>query len=387
MAVETFSQITDITAQDWQAAFPAAYPFLRYEFLATLETQQCATPETGWQPMHLRVAGPPHTGGDAQLMMPLYRKSHSWGEYVFDQEWAHAYQRYGMRYYPKLVTAAPFTPATGPRWGGADSLDMLLGTALDHIKNLVEQGVASSWHCLFPHALHAAVLDDLGLLRRAGCQFHWFNRDYRCFDDFLATFASRKRKNTRKERQMVQALGLRFLRQTGDQLTVDDWASFYEFYASTYYKRGHSPHLGAAFFPEVARSLGEQMMVDWVWLPDDDRPVAAALFFFDEEALYGRYWGCRREIDGLHFEVCFYRGIEFAIEKRLQRFDPGAQGEHKISRGFEPVETCSYHWIGHPGFRDAISHFLQEEKRYVDEYRHAAAERLPFKRDGDRASD
>lgn len=383
MTVETFTRVSDLPVGGWQACFPEAYPFMCQGFLAAMEGQHCATPDTGWQAMHLTVTDDIRGSDGPRLIMPLYRKTHSWGEYVFDQEWAHAYQRYGLRYYPKLITAAPFTPATGPRWGSIGDAAGLLGQTLDHIKALVEQGEASSWHCLFPHDEQAAVLDAKGLLRRVGCQFHWFNRDYHCFDDFLGAFASRKRKNTRKERQAVQGLGLRFQRQPGDQLTPEDWARFYEFYASTYYKRGHSPHLTAEFFPAVASALGQQMLVDWVWLPDDDKPVAAALFFYDDDTLYGRYWGCRREIDGLHFEVCFYRGIEFAIEKGLKRFDPGAQGEHKISRGFEPVETCSYHWIGHPGFRDAIQHFLQQEKAYVDQYRGAAAERLPFRRGSD----
>lgn len=380
MKIETLYSMSEIPQSEWQRCLGSAYPFLRYEFLCSLEEQRCTTAETGWKAMHLRGVDQKTGVGSAELVMPLYLKSHSWGEYVFDQEWAHAYQRYGMRYYPKLLTAAPFTPATGPRWGTANAGQLLPEAAIEHIKTLVDQGLASSWHCLFPQADQAAQLESFGLLRRSGCQFHWFNRGYQHFEDFLNTFASRKRKNTRKERQAVQALGLHFQRQPGDQLSPEDWIRFYEFYASTYYKRGHSPHLTLAFFQEVAMSLGPQMLVDWVWLPGDAEPVAAALFFFDEETLYGRYWGCRREIDGLHFEVCFYRGIEFAIEKGLQRFDPGAQGEHKISRGFEPVETCSYHWIGHPGFRDAIARFVDEEKRYVDEYRSLAAERLPFKR-------
>jgi predicted N-acyltransferase len=258
--------------------------------------------------------------------------------------------------------------------------DQALPELVERIKAMVDQGVASSWHCLFPDHAQACQLDELGLLRRAGCQFHWFNRDYQCFEDFLGTFSSRKRKNTRKERQAVHACGLRFERQQGQHMDDAAWQRFYEFYASTYYKRGHSPHLSLAFFQQLGRVLGHQVMVDWAWLPEDNQPVAAALFFYDEHTLYGRYWGCRREIEGLHFEVCFYRGIEFAIEKGLQRFDPGAQGEHKISRGFEPVETCSYHWIGHPAFRDAIAGFLSEEKHYVDEYRQAAAARLPFRR-------
>ncbi|MDX1693234.1 MAG: GNAT family N-acetyltransferase [Ketobacteraceae bacterium] len=378
MSIKLYASVRDIPRSSWQACFPGRYPFLQYDFLAAMEAGGCTTRETGWQPRHILGHGSVQ-GGGAEIALPLYLKSHSWGEYVFDQEWAHAYQHHGLRYYPKLLTAAPFTPATGPRWGGSGG-DQGLSPLVDAVKEMVAEGVASSWHCLFPEASQADSLEALGLLRRSGCQFHWFNRGYDCFDDFLSTFASRKRKNTRKERQAVQSLGLTFQRQSGETLSEADWARFYQFYADTYYKRGHSPHLSPAFFPLIGRSLGEQILVDWVWLPGEDTPVAAALFFYDDTTLYGRYWGCRREIDGLHFEVCFYRGIEFAIEKGLQRFDPGAQGEHKISRGFEPVETWSCHWIGHPAFRDAVARFLQEEKRYLDEYRQLAAERLPFRR-------
>lgn len=378
MNVSVCKKADEINPAVWQACLGGHYPFLNLEFLQALESTGCAGAESGWLAQHLLIQGEDEP---STAVMPMYLKTHSWGEYVFDQEWAHAYQRYGLRYYPKLVTAAPFTPATGPRWGAAaESGTAMFDRFFQQISAMIDDGIASGWHCLFPNAAQAQVLEAAGLLRRVGCQFHWFNRDYESFAHFLDGFASRKRKNVRKERQAVEALGLGFERQLGADLSLQDWQTFYEFYAGTYYMRGHSPHLSLAFFQQVSVALGQRMMVDWVYCPDDSKPIAAALFFFDDHTLYGRYWGCRREIDGLHFEVCFYRGIEFAIANGLQRFDPGAQGEHKISRGFEPVETCSYHWIGHPGFRDAIARFLKEEKRYIDEYRDAAAARLPFKR-------
>lgn len=378
MKIDIIHRMTDLAPGEWDRCFSDAYPFLSWGFLNALEQSDCTNSHSGWESRHLVARG------DNQVLavMPLFSKNHSWGEYVFDQEWAHAYHRYGLRYYPKLLTAAPFTPATGPRWGVANKVDERLFPAfVTAIKNQVEQQQASGWHCLFPNSLQRGLFAEAGLLERVGCQFHWFNREYQTFDDFLATFASRKRKNVRKERKAVHDAGLRFVRQSGAEMAPDEWQTFYEFYASTYYKRGHEPHLNLSFFQQVAIVHGSQIMVDWVFPPHGDKPIAAALFFFDNETLYGRYWGCRHEIDGLHFEVCFYRGIEFAIAKGLKRFDPGAQGEHKISRGFEPVETYSYHWIGHPGFRDAIARFLQEEKKYLLEYRAAAAERLPFKKE------
>ena len=378
MEVETISRIESIEATSWNACNVHRYPFMRHEFLAAMEHSGSVSATSGWLPRHQILKDHSKIVG----VMPIYAKTHSWGEYVFDQDWARAYQHHRVPYYPKLLTAAPFTPATGPRWGVLDSVDYLSGITqlLDTLISNAEHQHISSWHCLFPGDSHGKALEDYGLLKRVGCQFHWFNRDFTSFDDFLGLFASRKRKNVRKERKAVHDMGFRFLRKLGHEMSSDDWARFYEFYASTYFKRGHSPHLNLSFFESVGSSLGDAIVVDWVFSPLNNEPIAAALFFFDNDTLYGRYWGCRQEIDGLHFEVCFYRGIEFAIEKGLQRFDPGAQGEHKISRGFEPIETSSYHWIAHPGFRDAIASFLNDEAKYMQQYCDAAAERLPFRK-------
>lgn len=375
MEIETLSRIAQLPQQEWDACHTTDYPFLNHAFLAALEHSGCVSSESGWSPQHLVVRDQGKIVGG----MPLYLKSHSWGEYVFDQEWGNAFHRYGMRYYPKLLNSMPFTPATGPRWiqnhGGHEVGAALIKACIDK----VEAEELSSFHSLFPSDQHGELFEKHGLLKRYACQFHWFNKSYQSFDDFLESFASRKRKNVRKERKGVHDLGLSFVRKTGNEMTSDDWIKFYEFYASTYYKRGHSPHLNLDFFQLLAKDMGDTIIVDWVFSPKDDAAIAAALFFKDSNTLYGRYWGCRHEIQGLHFEVCFYRGIEFAIEQGIERFDPGAQGEHKISRGFEPIETTSFHYIAHPGFRDAIGNFVEEEKRYVEQYREAAAQRLPFK--------
>lgn len=376
MEFETLNRIDELSESDWQACLSSDYPFLNYAFLHALESSGSVSSETGWTPQHLMV----RDQGELLAGIPLYLKSHSWGEYVFDQEWGNAFHRYGMHYYPKLLNAMPFTPATGPRWFTTRDNAELSLSIVKACLDKVEASNLSSFHCLFPEESHHQALFELGLMKRYACQFHWFNKGYQSFDDFLEMFASRKRKNVRKERKAVHDLGLTFLRQSGSEMSDVAWIKFYEFYASTYYKRGHSPHLNLEFFQLLSKSLGDSILVDWVLSPDDNSAIAAALFFKDRDTLYGRYWGCKREIQGLHFEVCFYRGIEYAIANGIKRFDPGAQGEHKISRGFEPIETTSFHYISHPGFREAIEKFVAEEKGYIDQYREAAAERLPFKR-------
>ena len=302
MEVETVNSLVKITPDSWDECVDSSYPFLRHEFLSALEHAGCVSATTGWLPRHLVLRDQSRIAA----VMPVYAKTHSWGEYVFDQDWARAYQQNRIPYYPKLLTAAPFTPATGPRWGVSgfappDSISHIL----DALIETATQQHISSWHCLFPEESYACELESYGLLRRSGCQFHWFNRGFHSFDDFLATFASRKRKNVRKERKAVHDYGFRFERKMGAEMSANDWATFFEFYAATYYKRGHSPHLNLTFFERVGKSLGQSIAVDLVHSPGDNKPVAAALFFFDNDTLYGRYWGCRQEFDGLHLEVRF----------------------------------------------------------------------------------
>ncbi len=343
----------------------SVFPFLSNAFFDALQGCGAATSATGWQPCHLQV-------GDS--WMPLYGRSHSRGEYVFDFSWADAYQRHGLAYYPKLVTAVPFTPVTGPRWrGGLSAEDIWTGVQ----KALAEQQ-ASGWHVLFPDEASRERLRELPLVSRQACHFRWFNRDYREFEDFLGTFQSRKRKNLRKERRRVHEQGLTITRHQGGQITAADWAFFYQCYASTYLKRGQLPYLNEAFFSTVGERLADQLML--VLARDGERPVAAALYFFDQTSLYGRYWGCLEERDGLHFELCYYQGIEFAIEQGLATFDPGVQGEHKILRGFEPVITWSLHHLREPAFQRAIADFCREEAEHVNRYREEACQLLPFRR-------
>lgn len=306
--------------------------------------------------------------------MPLFARSHSRGEYVFDFSWADAYHRHGLAYYPKLVTAVPFSPVVGPRWRGELAAD----TIWNGVQEALAVQQASGWHLLFPDQACRESLRELPLVERQACHFRWINRDYTDFDDFLASLQSRKRKNLRKERRRIMEQGLTITRHHSAQITAGDWAFFYQCYASTYMKRGQLPYLNEAFFSAVGESLAGQILL--VLARDGDRPVASALYFFDDQRLYGRYWGCLEERDCLHFELCYYQGIEFAIEQGLAEFDPGVQGEHKILRGFEPVITWSLHHLREPAFQRAIADFCREEALHVQRYRDEARTLLPYRK-------
>lgn len=355
------------------------YPFLREEFIQALENSSSACTNTGWEPIHLSLSC---DGEDA--FMPLYLKDHSMGEYVFDYAWANAYHQNGLDYYPKLLTAVPFTPSEGPRVRVADSSSL----NQDHCLQLFEEVLAvaadtgaSSWHCLFPDSSHRALFDDPRLLERSGVQYHWHNRNYQCFDDYLAALNSRKRKMVRKERAEVTAQGLNVEVLEGTQISPSIWQLFYQLYERTYAKRnGTRGYLTEGFFNEIAASMPEQIAMAVAY--KNEIPVACALYFFDENTLYGRYWGSAGEFSCLHFELCYYRGIEFAIKKGLHKYDAGAQGEHKIIRGFEPVTTHSLHWIEHPEFHSAIERFLESEQGSVQQHLHQAREILPYRKTG-----
>lgn len=340
-----------------------SYPFLTDAFIRALSDCGAATAQTGWRPCHVE---------EGERWLPLYARSDSWGEYVFDFNWAQAYQRHGLAYYPKLVTAIPFTPVEGPRWRGAWQ-----GQALwDAVREQLARHNASGWHLLFADSTCRDELAELPLIVRQACHFRWFNQQYSDFEAFLARFQSRKRKNLRKERRRVTEQGITVERYTGQQITSAHWDCFYRCYASTYLKRGQMPYLNQAFFRALAQSLSEQTMM--VLAYHQGQPVASALYLFDQKALYGRYWGCLHEFDALHFELCYYQGIEFAIEQGLVEFDPGVQGEHKILRGFEPVITRSMHHLVEPAFHRAVADFCHEEAGHVQGYRREAMTLLPF---------
>ncbi len=360
-----------VPAAQWDALWNCDYPFVRHDFLYALERSGCTEAASGWQPHHCLV----RDGETLVAAMPLYLKMHSYGEYVFDWSWADAWHQCGLDYYPKWVNTIPFTPATGPRWAAASPL------AEQQLFTDLEQALASSGHSglhlLFP-AQTANPESSRPWLTRYGCQFHWFNQGYADFDDFLEGFASRKRKSLRRERRKVVDQGIAIKTRTGMDLTPDDWAGFFRLYQLTYLKRsGHSGYLNEAFFQRIGALLPEQVMMVTAEL--DGHWIAAALYFFDSTTLYGRYWGAIEEFDGLHFECCYYAGIDFAIARGLKRFDPGAQGEHKIQRGFTPVLTRSQHRITSPQLAPAVAAFLEQEKPHIEGYCQEARTLLPFR--------
>ncbi len=382
MPIHRITSIHDVSAEHWNALMGADYPFMRHEFLAALEDSKATTADSGWLPQHL-LAYDDINDDQPIAMLPLFAKGHSYGEYVFDWSWADAYHRANLPYYPKLVSAVPFTPATGPRMGFAAHLNpeqrqRQLNEFTQYLQALAKAMEASSWHCLFPEQSLANQLAEQNFCLRQGCQFHWFNEDFTSFDDFLETFASRKRKNLKKERKKIVEQNLQLKRVEGHQLTEQDWQTFYDFYRTTYLKRsGHNGYLNQAFFLQLGQTLPEHLMMVQAFA--EDRIVAAALFFKSSSHLYGRYWGALAEFDGLHFEACYYQGIEYAIEQKLQCFDPGAQGEHKIQRGFKPIATWSNHWLAEPQFHAAVADFVEREQPNVNAYMQEAETLLPFK--------
>lgn len=379
MRIRFIDSILTLAPDSWNALCPADYPFVRHEFLAALETSGCTSARSGWQAYHLLVEQ------DGQLIaaMPGYIKTHSYGEYVFDWAWADAYRRHGLDYYPKWINAIPFTPCQGPRLlTSAACTPALLAQITAALNAEADTQGWSGWHCLFPEASLSEQLTRGDTLPRLGCQFHWFNRRYQGFDDFVAHMSSRKRKNILKERRQVSAQGFVFQVKTGAQLSSADWAIFYALYRTTYLKRsGHGGYLSAAFFQQLGTTMNDNLVLISAHHGDDpqQRVIAASLFVRDNTTLYGRYWGCFEEYQFLHFETCYYQGIDYAIANHLQRFDGGAQGEHKIARGFEPVITYSNHWIKEPGFRAAIQQFVAQEAEGVRQYAAEAAGLLPFK--------
>jgi len=376
MQISFIDTLSAITPQAWNQLCVDDYPFVRCEFLQALETSGSVGKGTGWQPQHLVV----HEGNELIAAMPLYIKTHSYGEYVFDWAWADAYKRYGFNYYPKLITAIPFTPCSGARLLLKDAAleDELLPLILAAIKTHAQNINASSWHCLFPSADLSAHFVNEKIAQRIGVQFHWFNHDYKSWSDFTATMNSRKRKNINKERRTVAEQGISFVSKTAAEISAEDWQLFYLLYCNTYLKRsGHTGYLTEDFFQLLREQFAQNSLLIIAYQKDE--AIAAALFFIDSKTIYGRYWGCVEEHEFLHFETCYYQGIEYAINHGLQRFDGGAQGEHKIARGFEPVITYSNHWLARPDFQQTIDNFLLAEKKSIEHYAEDAKTYLPFK--------
>ncbi len=371
----TLARIDDLPASRWNALAGPDNPFVQHAYLAALEQTACLGPGTGWTPSHLLLEEGDHLLG----VMPLYLKSDSWGEFVFDQSWANAYQQAGLSYYPKLVNAVPFTPVTGPRLLHPPHSPDVAQSLLTAVQALAQEHELSSIHVLFPDDQSLVSLKRQGWLLRKDCQFHWFNHGYRDFEHYLEGFSSKRRKTCRRERRKINEQGIVFRRIQGSHLADSDWNFLYRCYASTFLQRGRHPYMNPDFFLAVCAGLGDRLLA--IQAEKNGRPLAAAIFFIGGDTLYGRYWGSLENVDSLHFETCYYQGIEYCIEHGLRRFDPGTQGEHKITRGFDPVFTWSAHWIAHPGFRRAIAQYLEREAIHVESYREQARELLPFRDD------
>jgi len=369
------ASIDAVEARAWNALEGTDCPFLRHEFLAALEHSGCVGPGTGWTPAHLLIEDDAGLAG----AVPAYLKSHSWGEFVFDMGWAQAYARVGLSYYPKLVVAVPFSPATGARLlrrrGTGPDLARALVGLIEHEARALS---LSSAHVLFPDEADRQVLEEAGWLTRRDCQFHWENQGYADFEAYLATFTAEKRKKTRRERRRCAEAGIAFRTLLGPDLTPGLLDVIYGFHAQTFLRHGHLPYLSREFFTEITRTLGDRLMVKLA--VHDGTPIAAAIFFWSADALYGRYWGSLDAYHSLHFECCYHQGIEFCIERGIRRFEPGTQGEHKISRGFAPRLTWSAHHIVDPRFRDAIADFLAREAPAIEAYADEAAQHTPFRR-------
>lgn len=367
MIAEFNTDFSKIPKQTWDTLNTSQNPFLFYQFIEALELSGSASLSQGWQPHHLTIK----QDETIEAVLPLYLKSHSWGEYVFDWDWAKAYEQHNLEYYPKLVSTIPFTPV---------SSNKLISQTLTHqdvlqpLSDYCGEHNIASWHLLF-----CPKIDVLpgNVFERNTVQFHWFNKGYASFDDYLSTFNSRKRKNTRKERESIKKQNISVRHVSGNNITKEELSFFYLTYQLTYLKRQHTPHLSVEFFEQIVASMPNNILLIIACKNDED--IACSLFFYDDEQLYGRYWGCSESASNLHFELCYYQGIEFCIKNNIKSFNPGTQGEHKIQRGFEPVLTYSYHWIKDLGFRPAIKDFCKREQVHMLHYQQQCSLSLPFK--------
>ena len=369
--------LATVASGDWNSLAAASgsgrvQPFLRHEFLHAMEASGCVGAGTGWLPRHLLLED---ARGRLRAAVPLYLKSHSYGEYVFDWAWADAYQRHGQRYYPKLLSAVPFTPVTGPRLLAADG--GAREAAARALMRLAAESGLSSLHVLFPTESEAALLEARGAMQRRGVQFHWRNEGWADFDAFLAALSQPKRKKIRAERRKVASAGLAIERLAGKAIAPADWAFFARCYENTYAEHGSTPYLNLAFCERIGALLSGNLVL--VVARDGARPIACSLLVVDDERVYGRYWGALEQVPCLHFELCYYQAIELAIERGLAVIEGGAQGEHKMARGFEPVETRSAHWLAEPAFADAVERFLEREGGMVGAWLDELDERSPFR--------
>jgi uncharacterized protein len=369
--------IREIPAAEWDLCAGDANPFVSHAFLSAMEDSGSTDARTGWMPQHAVLRGP---DGTVMAAAPMYAKSHSYGEYVFDHGWAQAFERAGGKYYPKLQVASPFSPVPGPRLLVRPGSGVPLSAMAGGLVQACEQMDLSSVHVTFCTEAEWTALGDAGWLQRIGMQFHWDNEGYGSFDDFLGAMSSRKRKVLKRERRDANACGLDFVALSGAEITEKHWDAFYRFYQSTVDRKWGSAYLTRKFFSLLGERLGDKVVL--MLATQSGRPVAGALNLRGADTLYGRNWGCLGDFPFLHFELCYYRAIDFAIAHGLKRVEAGAQGRHKIQRGYLPQVTYSAHWITHGGLRRAVGNFLLEEQQDVRAEMAALAEMSPFREAG-----
>ena len=376
LSVTLETSLSDINASDWDALNSDAHPFLSYAFLSALEESGSVGADTGWDPHYLTIT---NDEGILIAAAPHYLKYHSYGEYIFDHSWANAFERAGGRYYPKSLTAVPFTPVPGPRLLTHPDYPAAKPALISTMESLCLQNNISSAHINFIQPNDEASLQDAGWSIRTGIQFHWQNNGYTNFVDFLQSLSSRKRKNIRKERASLAAEQVSFEALTGEALKPVHWDAFYEFYLATIDRKWGGAYLTRSFFDQIAMTMADKILL--IIASRDGNMIAGALNFIGNDALYGRNWGCTEEIPNLHFETCYYQAIDFAIAHNLSRVEAGAQGIHKVQRGYLPVETKSAHYIAHDGFREAIDRFLKQENRHNAAEIRAIEAESPYRQD------
>ncbi|HEX3991156.1 MAG TPA: GNAT family N-acetyltransferase [Acetobacteraceae bacterium] len=372
------ARIAEIDAADWDACAGDGNPFVSHEFLSAMEDSGSANSRTGWLPQHAVLR---RESGDIVGVVPMYAKSHSYGEYVFDHGWANALERVGENYYPKLQAAVPFSPVPGPRLLRRPDAGVPVSAMASALEQACQSHDLSSVHVTFCTEDEWRGLGDAGWLQRIGMQFHWENEGYKSFDDFLGALSSRKRKVLRRERRDANAAGLTFHALSGADITERHWDAFYAFYQSTVDRKWGSAYLTRRFFSLLGERLGDKVVL--MYAENAGKPVAGALNLAGDQALYGRNWGCRGDWPFLHFELCYYRAIDWAIEHGLRRVEAGAQGRHKIQRGYMPKPTYSAHWITHAGLRRAVANFLVDERAGIEAEMAALAEDSPFRKGDD----
>jgi len=378
MHINVHQSMTEIDSKQWNSMLGSNNPFMRHEFLAGLEQSQCVNTRKGWQASHIAIY---QDKSQAKLIavMPCYIKQHSYGEYIFDWAWADAHHRYGLEYYPKLTNAIPFTPATGERWlvDSEQDTKRLCDALINEALQLTKNRDLSSFHSLFLNEQQYQQLGEHQLLQRHSTQFHWQNKNYQTFDDFLSMMNSKKRKNIKRERRRITEAKIEFKWLNAEQLNSENAQLMYQFYSRTITRYGAQSYLNKAFFEYLANSFNQQTL--FLFAYQQQQIIAGGLYFKSNDTLYGRYWGALADFHSVHFETCYYQAIEWCIKHQFTHFEAGAQGEHKLARGLEPTTTYSAHWIEHPNFRHAIAEFVQQEQNHVEHYAQVMQSHSPFK--------